>query len=177
MTAASRLVPLAALALVFGLWGAGCSSGPAVKTQAYAQLKSERTFEHEFPVVWHGIESAFRKSKVVDRDPEEVNEVELKQLSKRTLETDWTYTQSRDKYVEYKVNGTPRRKQLQMRVKYEILAKRVIGGTDVVVKATEEVEKLKEDGSPDGYEEMEPDTSRTAEILDKINLAIMAAAP
>lgn len=155
----------------------GCSSGPEVKTQAYAPLKNERTFESEFPIVWHGIESALKNAKIVDRDPEEVDAVELRQLSRRSLETDWIYTQSRDKYVEYKVNGTPRRKQLQMRVKYAIVAKRVIGGTDVSIRATEEIERLKEDGSADGYEEMEPDPSRAAELLDKINLAILSAAP
>ena len=155
-----------------------CSSAQPVKTQNYARLNDHRTFEFEFPVVWKGIESALKNYKITDRDPSEVDPLEMQKLDQRSLETDWVYGQSRDKYHEYAVNGSPRKKYLQTRIKYAISANRVIGGVDVTVKPTEEVEKLKADGSSAGWESVdEPDSSRPNELLDKINLAILSAAP
>ena len=167
------------LCAVFGLT-TGCSSAPPVKSQAYAKLNDQRMFEYDFPVVWKGIESALKNYKIVSRDPsnDDVGPLELQKLDKRTLETDWIYGQSRDKYQEYQVNGTPRKKYLQTRLKYRIVAKRVIGGTDVKVNTEEEIEKLKNDGSSAGFDSVdEPDASRAHELLDKINLAILSAAP
>ena len=158
--------------------GAGCASSRPVKEQAYAKLSDHRTFEYEFPAVWKGIESAFREYKVSDRNPDQVDDLEIKKLKKRTLETDWIYAQSRDKYIEYKVNGSPRKKYLQTRIKYSVKAESQIGGTDVSVKTDEQIEKLKEDGSPAGYDSVDHvDSSRANEVLDKINQAILSAAP
>jgi hypothetical protein len=149
-----------------------------VETQAYAKLKTERTFEYDFPTVWKGIEGTLYNFKVTDRDPKNVSVLEMRQLKKRTLETDWVYSQSRDKYSEYKINGTPRRINLQTRIKYVIEAQRVLGGTTVLIQAKEEVERLNEDGSPAGYDGVEQiDTSRPSELLDKIQNSIFAAPP
>ncbi len=92
-----------------------CSSTSEVKQQQYATLKNERTFEHELPVVWKAIETTFKNHKVVERDPEEVGALEWKDLSERSLSTDWIYGQSKDKYQEYRVNDLPRKKYLQTR--------------------------------------------------------------
>jgi hypothetical protein len=155
----------------------GCATSAPIKTQDYAKLKNTRTFEFEFPMVWNGIETAFKGYKIADRDPDDVDAQELKKLRQRTLETDWIYTQSRDKYIEYKVNDLPKKKYLQTRVKYDVEARSVIGGTEVKVLAKEEVERLKADGAPDGYTSVDPDSSRSNEVLDRINLAILSAAP
>lgn len=173
------LIRFAALgALVLAASGTiGCSSTREVKTQAYAVLKSHRTYEYEFPVVWKGIEKAVSGLKVTDRDPEEVDPVEMRKLDRRTLETDWVYGQSRDKYVEYKVNDSPRKKYLQTRTRYKVDARSQIGGVDVAVILSEEIERLNEDGSPAGYEGAEADSSRASEMLDKIQNAILSAAP
>lgn len=168
-----RKQPLWVLASV-ALLACACASSPEVKSQAYAELKSDRVFEYELPAVWKGIESALRNHKVVDRDPEEVDSVEMKRISERSLETDWIYGQSRDKYHEYKVNGSPRKKYLQVRYRYKVEAKKHLGGTEVVVRADEEIEKLKDDGAPDGYEGVgKPDPTRGSDLLEKINLAIL----
>ena len=170
-----KIVALLLLALVSL---SGCSHDPAVKQQAYANLKSQHTYEYDLPTVWKGIESALHNYKIVDRDPSDVGIMEMKKLTKRTLETDWIYAQSRDKYIEYKVNDSPRKQYLQTRIKYYITAQSQIGGTDVSVRTKEEIERLKSDGSPDGYEAPEKvDPSRAAEMLDKIGLAILSAAP
>ncbi len=155
-----------------------CSSGPDVKRQAYARYSSERQFEHPFATTWNAIESAVRGWKVVERDPEEANPVELKRMTDRELVTDWIFTQSRDRYHEYLVNSSPRKKYLQLRIRYRVKAKAEIGGTRVTVATEEEVELLGDDGLPRGYERVEEtDTSRNKDLLDKINLAILSAAP
>lgn len=168
------------VSIVFGFslaaFFTGCSSSPPVKTQAYAKLKNERAFEYEFPAVWKAIEETLRRYRVVDRDPSDVDPVELKRLSKRTLDTDWIYGQSRDKYQEYQINGTPRKKYLQTRLRYHLEAKKVIGGVQVTVKTDEEIERLNSDGNPDGYSSSdEVDPSRASELLDKIQNQILAA--
>ena len=164
------------ISLVMGISGVGCSSPKKVLTQKYAQLKNQRTFENEFPVVWKALEEALRKHKIVDRDPSEVSALELRKLTLRTLETDWVYGQSRDKYHEYQVNGFPKKVYLQTRFKYQVEAKKVLGGVTVTVKSDEEVERLNEDGTPDGYSEVDQtDSSRLNELLEKVQLAILAA--
>ena len=155
----------------------GCSSAE-VKSQAYATLKNERTFESDFPTVWKGLEKALEKHRVIDRDPEEANEVEMRRLTERTLKTDWIYGRSRDKYQEYKVNDLPRTIYLQTRIKYKVLAKTVIGGVHVKVDMEEEIEKLNPDGTSLGYSKADaPDTSRQAELLDQIEKSLLSAAP
>jgi hypothetical protein len=154
-----------------------CSSAPVppVQMQAYAALSHERVFESEFHLVWKALEEAMRKVKVIDRDPSEVDTGELKRLTRRTLETDWAYTQSRDKYQEYKVNGVPRKVYLQAKVKYKIEDKKILGGVQVVVNTQEQIEKLREDGSSAGWSKADtPDPARANEVLDKIQQALLA---
>jgi hypothetical protein len=125
--------------------------------------------------VWKGIETAVKEYPVTNRDPKDVDVLEMKKLTERTLETDWIYSQSRDKFIEYRVNDSPRKKYLQTRIKYKVIAHAVIAGTEVKIKTTEEIENLKSDGTPDGYVSPdELDTSRTQELLDRIDLAILS---
>jgi len=168
----------ASILVLSGLTLSACSSGPEVKQQAYAKLSNQRTFEYEFPTVWKGIEETVRNYHVTDRDPKDVDANEMRRIRHRSLETDWIFSKSNDKYVEYKVNDLPKKIYLQTRLKYKIDAQGVIGGVKVTVKTQEEVEKLKEDGSPDGWDSVdERDTSRASALLDRINMAILSAAP
>ena len=153
-----------------------CSHTREVKTQAYAQLQDHKTFEYDFPAVWKGIETAMQAYKITDRDPNKVDAIEMRKLDKRTLGTDWIYGRSTTKYVEYKVNGFPRTQYLQTRIQYKVTAKSVMGGVEVDVQANEEIEKLKDDGSSAGYQSAdEPESSRANDVLEKINLSILAA--
>ena len=171
-----RFVLVSVLGLL--LTGASCSSN--IKQQQYAKLRQERTFEYEFPVVWGGIQKALRDYKIKSADPtaEEANTPDLKKRNDGEIETDWVIGQSRDKYIEYQVNDLPKKKYLQMRFRFIVKASRVLGGTHVVVQAQEELEKLDEAGNPDGYETSdEPDSSRANDVLERINLALLSAAP
>lgn len=167
---------LSALVSLFAL--CGCAGKMPVRAQEYAALQQERTFEHEFSAVWRAIEATVKNYQVSERDPAEVDELALRKLTSRKLKTDWILSQSRDKYVEYTVNGSPRRKPLQTRFRFALEAKAVVGGTHVSVSTTEEIGNLHLDGTPAGYERMSvPDSSRGAELLEKINLAVISAAP
>jgi hypothetical protein len=158
MSRSSRLAIVLSIAL--GALTAGCAGTPAVRSQAYAPLRSERDFEYELRPVWDAIEGALRNQKIQRRDPDEVQELEWKSLKERKLETDWIYSQSREKYQEYRVNDLPQKKYLQIRFRYAVVALRVMGGTHVAVRVEEEVEKLHTDGSSDGYSGMAADPSR-----------------
>lgn len=170
-----KQVPLAAFVVFVLLFQSGCSSTREVKRQKYAKLRTDRTFEYGFPKVWKAIENAMRNYRIIERDPEDVNEVELKRLRDRRAITDWVYARSNDKFVSYQVNGFPRKKYLQMRFKFDILAATVIGGTYVSVGMVEEIQELDEDGKSAGYTEVDdPDTHRMNHLLDRINQAILS---
>lgn len=167
---------LCALGL-FVIFGA-CSSALMVKQQQYARLTNEHTFEYEFPDVWKAIEDSFHNYKVDSRNPADVDPIQMKNLTQRTLETDWIQGQSRDKYIEYSVNGSPRKQYLQTRVKYSVLADRVIGGTHVKVKTHEEIERLNKNGTSAGWDSTgDVDPSRASEVLDKIGKSLNARIP
>lgn len=169
--APSRLIA----GVVVWVW-IGCSSAQPVKVQGYAALSRQRTLEYELPVVWKGIERVFQEYRITQRDPEAVDALEEKKLSSRSMETDWIYAQSRDKYHEYRINGVPRKKYLQTRFRYRVIALKRLGGTDVKVDMDEEVERLKEDGSSAGFDTVEQtDSSRSNEILERIQTAIHAS--
>ncbi|MCC7442361.1 MAG: hypothetical protein IT285_12060 [Bdellovibrionales bacterium] len=164
------LLPLLALS--------GCASGPAVKSQDYAVLSTSKAFEYPMEKVYKAVEETLRKHRVVERDPEEPNEVEIRKLTEAEWETDWIYSQSKNKYVEYKVNDLPRKQYLQLRVKYQLKAETQIGAVKVSVGAQEEVQRLSADGKPDGWDsEGKPDTALARRVLDQVGQAILAAAP
>lgn len=159
--------------------GSACSSAPSVKQQKYAELKTERTFEYPFAAVWAGIESALSGvGAAIDKvDPASVGgEQGWDKLQSRRLESKWVYRQSRDKYIEYKINGLPKKQYLQTRTRYEVTASRVLGGIRVAVDLNEEVERVDQLGNPTGYVQAErPDTARANELIEKTYQAIRAS--
>ncbi|MBN21011.1 MAG: hypothetical protein CL678_06950 [Bdellovibrionaceae bacterium] len=159
---------LLSLFLVFTV---SCSSAPQVKSQDYAQLKKGRTFEASFPMVWKAIEETIRKYGVNERDPKSVDENELKKIDERMIRSKEVFSQSRDKYVTYQVNGFPRKKYLQTRQVYEVVAKKVIGGVQVELRLNEEIQLLDEKGNPLGWESAEnSDSSRAQDFLNEVEM-------
>ena len=155
-----------------------CTTIPAVKTPAYAPLQQERMFEYSFPRVWRAIQDVASKYKILrmTSQPPVTKESQIEDQSEGKIETDWSYSQSRDKYEEYQIDGSPRKVHLQSRFKYVIVATRVLGGTQVEIKTEEEIEKVKARGASDGFTRtLNVDSSRAAELLDKINIAILSA--
>lgn len=167
------------IVVFLAVFASACASTPPVKTEAYAQLKNHRTFENDFPTVWKAIEEVFRNTKVTERDPDSVTELELRnKVKERKLKTDWSYGQSRDKYEEYKINDLPKKVFLQERTRFTVDARRVMGGVEVVVQNEEEIEKLNSDGSSAGFHSVDKaDSSRADEIVNKISNGILSAPP
>lgn len=164
----------AALVLLAGF--SSCSSAPEVKQEEYAKLKDARMYEYEFPVVWKAIEDTLRGYVVTSRDPNKVGIVEMKKIRQRTIDTDWVYSRSTEKYLEYKVNDSPRKIYLQTRTRYHLIARTVLGGVEVTVDPQQEIEKLREDGSSEGFVAADnPDRSLANAMLDKINQSLLAA--
>ncbi len=165
------------LSLMFTL-ALGCSSSPAIKKQAYAKLNNQKTYEYEFLSVWKALEETLRNFKIIKKDPDELNSVEIQKITYGTLETDWIYTQSRDKYQEYLINGSPRKIYLQSRLKYQIELQKGLGGVTVTVNPQEEIERLNSDGTSAGYEKTQaPDSLRAHDLLEKLTTAILAGPP
>jgi hypothetical protein len=151
----------------------GCSSLPPVKTQAYARLPSEQVFEEEFETVWKAIETSLSKTKITRTDPSEITPQELARISQSSIETDWVYSRSKTKYIEYSVNGFPRKTYLQNRYQYRVKATRVIGGIQVSVHVRQELERLDEKGLSAGFTSAEEsDSSLSNDLLEKIKAAL-----
>ncbi len=150
--------------LMLGSAISACSSGPEIKQQQYAKLSNTKEFEEEYDVVWKGIIDATAEYAIEKKDAE-----------KGELLTDWVYTASNEKYFEYKVNGFPRKRYLQTRYRVSIKAKKQLGSVKVSVEPTEEAEQLKPDGSFDRWKTSdEPDSTRAADIIQKIELKILS---
>ncbi len=139
-------------------------SGQSVKKQEYAQLKNSRDFEFEYPRVWRGVVDALGDYKLEDKDQD-----------KGYAKTDWIYSTSNDKYVEYQVNGFPRKRYLQTRYKMEVDVAKQVGGVKVTVKPEEEIENLKSDGSFDSWKAVSDfDTGRANELIRNIENKILS---
>src|SRR5262245_13852260 len=102
-----RLAAPACLLFLVALLASGCS-GPSIKKQEYAQLSNSKDFEDEYPIVWKGVITALGDYKVDEKDQE-----------KGRVRTDWIYSTSNEKYLEFQVNGFPRKRYLQTRYKFD----------------------------------------------------------
>jgi hypothetical protein len=153
----------AALGFLAALVAVGCG-GPSIKKQEYAQLSNSKEFEEEFPVVWKGVITALGDYKIEDKDQE-----------KGRVRTDWIYSTSNDKYLEFQVNGFPRKRYLQTRYKFDVEIKKQIGSVKVIVNPQEEIENLRSDGSFDNWKAVSDyDTGRANELVKNIELKILS---
>lgn len=161
------------IALLFtALILSACASGPKPRTEtlAYAKLNNERVFDYPMTTTWKAIQEVFRNYKITSQDASDAH--------KRKLETDWIYSQSRDRYATIVIDKIPRQQPLQDRVQFKVRAETLFGGTRVTVETSEEIETIHDDGTHAGYDKVSPpDPSRAADILDKTGRAILAAPP
>ena len=105
-----QILSLSVVSVLFLFTGAvSCSHSAPVKSQAYAALQSKKTFEYDFPTVWKGIEAAVHQYQVTDRDPSDVDPLELKKITQRSLDTDWIYSQSRTSTRSTRSTACPKR--------------------------------------------------------------------
>lgn len=158
-----KTVRVGALSLLLAaLMLPACSS--SYKTQGYARTSNSKEFEEEYPVVWKAVKEALGDYKVESEDEEDGE-----------IQTDWIYSTSNDKYLEYTVNGFPRKKYLQNRYKLKLEVKKQYGSVKVNVLPKEEIEVLKGDGTPDGWKSVsEPESVRADELLKSIEMKILS---
>lgn len=165
---------LLALGLISGLMGTGCASAPAVpmSRERYARLSNERFFNSDVITVWKSVARVTENYRITQR--------EIDGSTARALKTDWIYTRSRDKHDSIRIHGEVKTLPLQSRIRFKIMAHGVLGGTEVQVETSEEIEQLGTDGRSQGYRavaDADKDTSRASDLLDKIGLALISPAP
>lgn len=156
------------------LLGTGCASSPTVPmTRArYASLKNEKFLPNDVAAVWKAVEGVTANYKIAWMEAPDPNA--------RALETDWIYTRSRDKHDSVRIAGEVKNFPLESRIRFKIMAHGVLGGTEIRVETSEEIEKLGLNGRSKGYEAVarsEEDTSRASDLLDKISLALISPHP
>ncbi len=138
----------------------GCSSGPEMKKQEFADVQTSKVLEYDYEQVWKGVKTALA-------------EYHLKEMSSEDgkISTDWVYSTSSDKYISVKVNQQPRRKYLQGRYRFHVSAKKQIIGVLVSVTMDEEIEKLSQEGAFQSWKSVDNlDTKRAHEVLEKIEI-------
>lgn len=141
----------------------GCG-GHEVKKQGYAKLATAKDFEEDYQVVWTAVLAALEDYKIAEKDQDDGE-----------VKTDWVYTTSNEKYIEYQVNGFPRKKYLQTRYKINAFLEKQLESVKVRVDLEQELEKLKSDGSSDGWKsESDVDSIRANEILKLIENKILS---
>jgi hypothetical protein len=150
-----------------------CASTPkgTYKEQATPKFANTKDF-NEKP------EEVRRAAKVV---LEELTQASEPPASKKvhedgdTLRTGWVYGTSRDKYVEYKHNGTPRRKALAVRRQYAYTISPGLGGSQVIISLEEEVEDVDlNTGENQGWKNAAPDQAIYDQMLRKLREKIRA---
>lgn len=142
----------------------GCSSSPNIKKQQYAALSNSKDFEEEYAKVWKAIVIATEDMKIADKDSD-----------KGKMETEWIYSTSTEQYVEFKVNGFPRKHYIQSRYKYFISAEKMMGKVNVTVTTKQEIEKMKQDGTFDSWAHADvPDSSKASELINSIEFKLLS---
>ncbi|MGE3262425.1 MAG: hypothetical protein AB7K68_11650 [Bacteriovoracia bacterium] len=77
-----------------------------------------------------------------------------------SVRTGWVYSTSRDKYVEFYFNGSPRRKLLGMRRKYSYTAVPNLAGSQVTFGVEEEIQNVDlKSGEANGWKSVDPSPS------------------
>lgn len=145
---------IAALLFVGAL--SSCSSGPKAKykeeqnTPKFAQAKA---FTESPDTVLRAARAVLDE---LQRESDPPTNASLKG-NDESVRTGWVYSMSKDKYVEYDFNGTPKRKQLAVRRKYTYTAVPGLAGTQVSYGIEEEIQKVDlKSGEPTGWESVEP---------------------
>jgi hypothetical protein len=95
--------------------------------------------------------------------------------NEESVATGWVYSTSKDKYVEYKHNGTPHRKILPVRRKYTYTALPSLGGSEVTFGIDEEIQVVDlNSGEPKGWKNVAPAQSAYDDMAQRLRQKIHA---
>ncbi|HEY8280523.1 MAG TPA: hypothetical protein VIH99_12915 [Bdellovibrionota bacterium] len=86
-----------------------------------------------------------------------------------TVYTGWVYSTSKDKYVQYDFNGSPRRKPLALRRIYGFTVTPGLSGSQVTMNVEEEVQEIDlKSGSAKGWKRVETETAAYDMLLRRL---------
>jgi len=86
-----------------------------------------------------------------------------------SVKTGWVHGRSRDKYVQYDYNGSPRRKQLTVRRQYSAGVQPALAGSQVELGIEEELEEVDlKTGLPKGWKSVKPDPAAFDLLMKRI---------
>lgn len=128
--------------LLLSLALAACASSP--DQGKYREEKNAPKFGNTRSYVETPEEIMLSATAVLDelsRESEPAASGALKTTSE-SVQTGWVYSVSKDKYVEFKFNGTPRRKPLRIRRKYAYTVTPSLSGSQVQMNVEEEVMQI-----------------------------------
>jgi len=92
-----------------------------------------------------------------------------------TVFTGWVYSVSKDKYVQYDYNGTPRRKPLTLRRTYSFSVKPSLAGSEVTMKVEEEIQEIDlKTGESKSWKRMEAEPSAYDLMLRRLREQVRA---
>lgn len=147
-----NLFSLVAIALLLS----ACSSGPKAKykeEENTAKFATERSFTETPDTVLRAARAVLDEL-MHESDPPATGALKGNEESVRT---GWVYGLSKDKWVAYDFNGTPRRKQLAVRRKYTYTVVPGLAGTKVNYGIEEELQQVDlKSGEPTGWKSVEP---------------------
>lgn len=91
------------------------------------------------------------------------------------IRTGWVYSTSKDKYVVFDFNGSPKRKQLAARRKIAYSVSPALAGSMVTVRVEEEIQEVDlKTGEPKGWKNVAPDQNVYDQLIKRIRDKIRA---
>lgn len=121
---------------------AACASNP--HNASYKEEQNVANFQNSKSFVESPEEILRAARAVLDEWQQESDPPVGKTLkaNSESVQTGWVYSTSKDKYVEFTMNGKPKRKPLKVRRKLGYAATPSLAGSEVVFIVEEEVQKV-----------------------------------
>ncbi len=153
------LFPVKSFFVLSFLFLAACASNP--HDASYKEEKNVANFENNRSFAEKPEEILRAARAVLDEWQQESDPpVNTKNLRSddESVQTGWVYSTAKSKYVEFKMNGKPKRRPLKVRRKYGYSATPSLAGSQVVFLVEEEVQTIDfETGKEKGWSSEEPE--------------------
>jgi hypothetical protein len=157
------------LLFVLGLMGCASQKDAKYRQDPRPKFSDSRDFEQK-PELIKPIAESLLKKKIAASDPSLAVNTESDLAA---LKTDWIYGVSKDKYLVFDFNGSPKRKPIPVRRKYIITLAPSVAGTLASVNITEEIADLdKKTGQEKGWKSVPADRALYQDFFSELELAI-----
>jgi len=128
------------------------------------KFSSSHSFENSIKEVKSAAEKVLQNYLENNQNPmSDAAKIE-KEMNK--ISVGWVYSEAKDKYIEYKMNGFPKRKTLKVRRKYSFSLNPSLAGTDVEIIIQEELENIDlKTGEFKNWKSVKPDSTQYQKLL------------